>query len=93
MNFTKQTIDSQEVFLDGNQFHDVRFVNCQIIYVGFAPVVLDECTFVDSPLRFEGPAGNVMTFLQALAHSGDYGKSAVEQMLAPVSSEAKHQPN
>ncbi len=93
MKFTKETINNQEVFLDGNQFHDVQFVNCQIIYVGFAPVILNECTFVESPLRFEGPAGNVITFLQALAHSGDYGKSAVDQMLTTIKTEAKHQPN
>ena len=59
-----QTVTSQRVLLDGNEYVNCLFIDCELIYRGGA------CTFESNTRRcswlFEGPAMNTIGLLREL---------------------------
>jgi hypothetical protein len=64
----KKTITSKRVLLDGNEYLNCLFIDCELIYRGGA------CTFESNTRRcswfFEGPAMNTIGILRELGVLG-----------------------
>jgi hypothetical protein len=77
----KKTITSKRVFLDGNEYLNCLFIDCELIYRGGA------CTFQSNTRRcswfFAGPAMNTIGILREL---GVLGKepSDLENIIRPI---------
>ena len=63
------------ISLDGGAFHECTFDGCHLVYSGFLPVTLDECTYRNCEWEFAGPALNTLNFMQ-----GIYAVGATELM-------------
>lgn len=84
MKFENQTIENQEVFVDGNQFFKVKFRNCRIVFMGVAPMAFDSCDFISSPIQFAGSAANTLKVLQVMHASGGVFKDLVENVFKEI---------
>lgn len=65
-----QTFTKQQIFLDGGSFYDCTFEECDLIYSGYLPVILNGNTIRNCRWQFGGPAQNCMAFLTLLYNSG-----------------------
>ena len=63
--FTNET-----VVLDGNDYLNCTFTNCEIIFGGKAGVSLHGISFNDCRWTFTGPAGTTINFMTALYQAG-----------------------
>ncbi len=64
------TFSNETVVLDGNEYLDCTFTNCDIVYRGTAAVSLDGVTTDNCRWTFEGSAGMTVKFLTALYQGG-----------------------
>jgi hypothetical protein len=64
------TFTDETVVLDGNDYLNCTFNNCEIVFNGTAPVTLNGITFNDCRWTFDGPAGLTITFMTALYQAG-----------------------
>ncbi len=64
------TFTNETVVLDGNEYLNCTFTNCDIVYRGTATVSLDGVTTDNCRWTFEGPAGMTVKFLTALYQGG-----------------------
>ena len=58
---------SGEVELDSNHYVNVSFDNATLIYRGGTPPTFKDCQFNQATFSFEGPAGNTIAFVNAMA--------------------------
>jgi hypothetical protein len=63
--FTNET-----VVLDGNEYVNCTFTNCEIIFRGTNGVSLQGIAFNNCQWTFEGPAGLTIDFMTALYQAG-----------------------
>jgi hypothetical protein len=61
-----QTLSGDQM-IDGNTYIDCTFDNARLIYEGGAAPGFGNCMFKASHFRFQGPAGQTLTFLKAMA--------------------------
>jgi hypothetical protein len=66
MLFQAKTFTNGKIELDFNRFEKCVFQKCQIIYRGFTPPDFYECRFENCDYTFDGPAGNLITFLRTM---------------------------
>lgn len=80
MDFRDQTIENQDVTLDGNSFMRCTFRNCRMIFRASASSHMESCQFLDGvTFHMEGAADLTMQFLTACYHGmGDGGRDLVE---------------
>src|SRR5215212_11583382 len=64
------TFTDETVVLDGNDYLNCTFNNCEIVFNGTAPVTLNGINFNDCRWTFDGPAGLTINFLTSLSHAG-----------------------
>jgi len=64
------TFKDETVVLDGNEYRNCTFNNCEIVYNGKAHVALNGITFNDCRWTFDGPAGLTIEFMTALYQAG-----------------------
>jgi hypothetical protein len=65
-----QTFKKQRICLDGASFQNCTFEECELIYSGLMPTVLQNNTMRDCRWQFAGPAQNTMGFLTMLYGGG-----------------------
>src|SRR5215203_6602236 len=65
-----ETFSDQTVALDGNDYRNCTFTNCEIIFNGTAGVSLHGISFNDCRWTFDGPAGLTINFMTALYQAG-----------------------
>lgn len=64
-NFANET-----VVLDGNDYVNCTFTNCEIVFRATASVSLNGVNFTDCRWTFDGPAGMTINFMTALYQAG-----------------------
>ncbi len=64
------TFANETVALDGNDYLNCTFTNCEIVFSGTASVNLNGVNFNDCRWTFEGPAGMTVNFMTALYQAG-----------------------
>ena len=64
------TFINETVLLDGNEYRDCIFNNCQIRFNATAPVTLNGVQFNSCQWTFEGPAGLTVNFMTSLYQAG-----------------------
>ncbi len=64
------TFANETVALDGNDYLNCTFNNCEIVFSGTASVNLNGVNFNDCRWTFEGPAGMTVNFMTALYQAG-----------------------
>ena len=64
------TFANETVVLDGNDYRDCTFTNCELIFHGSAGVSLHGITLNDCRWTFDGPAGLTINFMTALYQAG-----------------------
>jgi hypothetical protein len=77
MEFRDQTIEDQDVPLDGNVFTGCTFRRCQFIFRGGC-VVMGVCRIVDCTWKAGGAAGNTIAFLSEMYRFVEGGQEIVE---------------
>ncbi len=70
MEYHNQSFQDTDIVLDGNDYYDCQFANCNLIYRGGEPPDIRDCSFSGCRVTFEGSAGNTVTFLTKLYHGG-----------------------
>ena len=67
MIIKNRTYENKKVELDGNEFHNCIFKNCEYIYRGRGGVKMESCTFQGTMnLTFWNQAGDTVQFLKLL---------------------------
>jgi len=81
MEYRDQTIEKQDVLLDGNTFTGCTFRNCRMIFKGMHPVMLGANHFTENvKWQFDGPAALTVQFMTALYHgAGEGGRNIIEK--------------
>jgi hypothetical protein len=65
-----ETFANATVVLDGNDYRNCTFNNCQIVFNGTDSVSLFGINFNDCTWTFDGPAGRTIDFMTALYKAG-----------------------
>jgi hypothetical protein len=65
-----ETFTNQTVVLDGNDYRNCTFTNCEIVFNGTASVSLNGISFNNCQWTFDGPAGLTINFMTALYQAG-----------------------
>ena len=73
-----QTFTNIEINLDADQYENCTFIRCRIFYAGTVRQPMVNCKLEDCGIGYDGAAKNMLGFLSALYHSGDFGKLAVD---------------
>jgi hypothetical protein len=79
MDFRDQTIEDQEVELDGNVFTGCTFRRCRFVFRATDSVVMSVCRLVDCTWKAGGSAANTIKFLSEMYHYVEGGREIVEQ--------------
>jgi hypothetical protein len=61
---------NETVVLDGNEYRNCTFTNCELIFRGTNGVSLQGIAFNDCRWTFEGPASLTIEFMTALYQAG-----------------------
>jgi hypothetical protein len=78
-----QTFVGANVQIDGGVgYVKCKFVKCNLVVTGVAPVQVAECAFEECRWSFTGPAANVFSFLKAM-HQTE-GKEMVEAIIREI---------
>jgi hypothetical protein len=78
-----QTFVGANVQIDGGVVYvKCKFVKCNLVVTGVAPVQIAETAFEDCRWSFAGPAANVFSFLKAM-HQTE-GKEMVEAVFRDI---------
>src|SRR5215218_1547936 len=64
------TFANETVVLDGNDYRNCTFNNCEIVFNGTASVALNGINLNDCRWTFNGPAGLTIDFMTALYQAG-----------------------
>ena len=64
-----KTFKGRQISLDGSAFDGCTFDKCNLIFSGYMPTFLENCTFNDCTWEFTGPASNTISFMKKL-HAG-----------------------
>jgi hypothetical protein len=64
--FSNTIISGERVVLDGNDYTQCLFQNCEIVFGARGKVTLDHCTFDSCSFTFDGPAQDTLLFLTGL---------------------------
>ena len=77
----KRFAETTEV-LDGNEFADCKFDNCQLLYRGGVIPKVEGCQFNNCQWRFEDSAERTLVFMRQLYHGmGAGGKQLMESTM------------
>jgi hypothetical protein len=82
--FKDQAKRNESVILDGNEFIDCKFHNCELIYRGGELPKLERCEFTQCSWKLDGAAKQTILFLRSIYHSGPGGKELVEGTLQHI---------
>ena len=64
------SFSNETVVLDGNEYRNCTFTNCEIIFGATAGVSLNGISFNNCRWTFTGPAGTTINFMTALYQAG-----------------------
>jgi len=64
------SFSNETVVLDGNEYRNCTFTNCEIVFNATAPSSLNGINFIDCRWTFNGPAGMTIDFMTALYQAG-----------------------
>ena len=64
------TFANETVVLDGNDYRNCTFTNCEIVFNATSSVSLNGINFNDCQWTFGGPAGTTINFMTALYQAG-----------------------
>lgn len=76
MKIKKQEFNDDDVELDGNEFEDCTFKNCDLVFRARAPVSLNRCELYDCRWSFRDAAALTTGFLHGMTSmTGDFGRA------------------
>ena len=85
MELANQTFSKSAEVIDGNQYTDCRFENCQMIYRGGEIPRINKCHFETCTWQFEDAAERTLLFMKFLYHGmGDGGKDLIESTINAI---------
>ena len=61
---------NETVVLDGNEYRNCTFTDCEIVFNATAPVSLHGINFISCQWTFDGPAGLTIDFMTSLYQAG-----------------------
>jgi len=74
-----KVFENRELQLDGNQYVNCIFRNCQLQYGGLDTVILNNCSFHQCTWTFTDAAAKTVNFMMGLYHgTGEGGKKLIE---------------
>ena len=80
MQVSNAVLSRQRVELCGNEYNNVRFESCQMVFDASGSTSLNNCVFTDCVWGFEGAAADTLLFLRALSVTPG-GMGLVRQVL------------
>jgi len=75
---------NESVALDGNEFIDCKFKNCELVYSGGELPKLQRCDFAHCSWKLDKAAKQTILFLRSIYHSGPGGMELVEGTLRHI---------
>lgn len=85
MEFTGKTFSDTTEVIDGNQYVECRFENCQLVYRGGDIPTINKCHFVTCRWQFEDAAERTLVFMKELYHGmGQGGADLIEATLGAL---------
>lgn len=85
MQHKSETIANTTEVIDGNQYFEVRFENCQMVYRGGEIPTISSCHFENCKWQFEDAAERTLIFMKSLYHGmGPGGVDLIEATLAAI---------
>ena len=85
MKYTSMKHNGKKVSLDFNTYIDCDFDNCEMVFGGGKPPVLENCRFNNCRFVLEDRAENTVAYLAFLFNTPESGgKSLVEETLAKI---------
>ncbi|MFP4036287.1 MAG: hypothetical protein ACLFUE_02070 [Desulfobacteraceae bacterium] len=85
MEYRQETFEGQKILLDGNDYAECAFVDCDLRYGGSAPVSFDNCRFDNCGWSFVDAASNTLYFMASLYHGlGQGGRDLIEQLFESI---------
>ncbi len=85
MLMKNEKIRNTTISLDGGTFKICDFDKCEIIYSGYLPVYLNQCTFGPNiKWSFSGPAANTITFMKGLYAQGRGATQLIENTFEQI---------
>ena len=85
MQLANQTMNKSVEIIDGNQYTECRFENCQLIYRGGEIPRISQCHFENCTWQFEEAAERTLLFMKFLyLGMGTGGKDLIEATLAAI---------
>jgi hypothetical protein len=80
-----ETISNATEIIDGNQYHDCRFENCQLVFRGGELPTINRCHFENCKWQFEDAAERTLLFMKSLYHGmGPGGVELIEATLSAL---------
>ena len=86
MAITQDTTIDGTVSLDGETFKNVLFHGAKMTYAGGPPPSFDNCRFDQATFSFDGPAGNTLAFLKAMAPANTNMRDVVLALIPELKS-------
>lgn len=82
MEYDGETFEGKTLVLDGNVFRNCTLQNCQLIYRGGTPPVLQANAVNNCTWSFEEAAGNTLELLRALGSDNADFQRMIRESLA-----------
>jgi hypothetical protein len=85
MQHKSETIANTREVIDGNQYSECRFENCQMVYCGGEIPTISSCHFENCKWQFEDAAERTLIFMKSLYHGmGPGGVELIEATLSAI---------
>jgi len=85
MERKSETFTGATEVIDGNQYVDCRFENCQLVYRGGGIPTISGCHFENCTWQFDEAAERTLIFMKSLYHGmGQGGVQLIEATLAAI---------
>lgn len=83
LKFNKKVFKDDLIFLDGKEFLDCEFYNCQLVFSGFEMPIIKGCIIDGCDWRLSGPAQNTLIFFREI-HQATTGESPAQKFIDEI---------
>ena len=67
-HYQGNTYGNERMSIDGNEYHNCTFNDCELVYKGEEPPSFVRCSFNNIRMSFGDAAGRTVAFLQGMAN-------------------------
>jgi hypothetical protein len=85
MEFEDRTFKAETLRLDFCNFRKCKFDGCTMVYGGYGPVALINCSFSDTKWKFVDAAANTVGFMKGIYHgAGAGGRQLIDHTIEGI---------